>query len=155
MESPRDFFGHPLGYQAINHLNNHPPSTQLGLSEEEPAQPQWDADLALFDQAINDFDDNNIIDGDDDNNNIIDGDDNNNNIIGGNDDNNNYQSGTIVSSTIALGDWEDAAPELVIAKLKQIKPEVYERFGLRPFYKSYNSWEKVNSDQRNGCGVVP
>jgi hypothetical protein len=94
------------------------------LSEEEPAQLQQDAELALFNQAIDDFDHyNNIIDGDDNNNNIVD--DDNNNIIDGDDE--------IVSSTISPADWEDAAPELFIAKLKQIKPEVYERFALWPF----------------------
>jgi len=118
------------------HQSSYQPSSQLGLSEEEPAQPQQDAELALFNQAIDDFVDyNNIINGDDDNNNIIDDDD----------DNNNSQS----ASTYAPADWENASPDVVLAKLKQIKPEVFERFGLRPFYKSYIYWEKMTGEQRN------
>ena len=138
------------------HQSSYQPSSQLGLSEEEPAQPQQDAELALFNQAIDDFDDynniingdddnNNIINGDEDNNNIINGEDDNNNIIDGDDDNNNYQSG----STYAPADWQNASPDVVVAKLKQIKPEVFERFGLRPFYKSYIYWEKMTGEQRN------
>jgi hypothetical protein len=33
--------------------------------------------------------------------------------------------------------------------MKQIKPGVYERLGLRAFYKSYNSWELMTGEQRN------
>jgi hypothetical protein len=93
---------------------------------EEAAQQQQQADLALFDDEEDDvfFD-----------------------HIDNNDDND--QSGALVSSTIAPADWGDASPQVVLAKLKQIKPEVYERFGLRAFDKSYNSWEKMTGEQRN------
>ncbi len=46
-------------------------------------------------------------------------------------------------------DWEGASPGVVMAKLKQIKAEVYEKVGLKAFYKSYNSWEKMMLEQRN------
>ncbi len=58
--------------------------------------------------------------------------------INKNDDNNgdNFQPGTLVSSTNAPADQEDASPDVILAKLKQIKHEVFERLGLQPFYKS-------------------
>jgi hypothetical protein len=144
VHTPGDFF-RPSS-RLSGHQSSYQPSSQLGLSEEEPAQPQQDAELALFNQAIDDFDDyNNIINGDEDNNNIINGEDDNNNIIDGDDDNNNYQSG----STYAPADWENVSPDVVLAKLKQIKPELFEWFGLRPFYKSYIYWEKMDGEQRN------
>ena len=53
------------------------------------------------------------------------------------------------ASSTAARCWAVASPDVVLAKLKQIKPEVFERFGLRPFYKSYIYWEKMTGEQRN------
>jgi hypothetical protein len=74
----------------------------------------------------------------------------NNNL---NNNGDNFQPGALVSSTNAPAGWEYASPDIVLAKLKQIKHEVFERFGLRPFYKTYNSWEKMTGEQRNKAVV--
>ncbi len=46
-------------------------------------------------------------------------------------------------------DWLNDSPNQVIARLKLMKAEVLEQYGLRPFYKSYSQWEKMTTDQRN------
>ncbi len=45
--------------------------------------------------------------------------------------------------------WGSISPDLIMAKMKQLKPEPYEGSGLRSFYKSYNSWEKMATEQKN------
>jgi hypothetical protein len=59
---------------------------------------------------------------------------NNNNII----ESNQTTNSNAVESNLP-GDWEGTSPDVVMAKLKQIKAEVYEKVGLKAFYKSYNS----------------
>jgi hypothetical protein len=80
----------------------------------------------------------------DDEEEVSDDDHNNNNVIESNQNNNNNNN----AESDTPHDWEDASPDVVMAKLKQIKAEVYEKVGLKPFYKSYNTWEKMMLDQR-------
>ncbi len=122
MQTPKDHS------QQLSRQSSDQPTYQLGSFEDEPAKQEKDAELALFHEDDDDIDEmNNNLDN----------------------HNHNYQSGAIVSSNSATADWDDASPNFVLAKLKQIKPEVYKRFGLRSFYKSYNSWEKMTGEQRN------
>jgi hypothetical protein len=44
-------------------------------------------------------------------------------------------------------DFEAVHPDHIITNLKLIKPEVLVRFGLKPFYKSYCSWDKLSVEQ--------
>jgi hypothetical protein len=46
-------------------------------------------------------------------------------------------------------DFEAVHPDHIITNLKLIKPEVLVRFGLKPFYKSYCSWDKLSVEQKN------
>jgi hypothetical protein len=82
------------------------PSSQLDLSEDEPAQQQQDSELALFHDNDHYFEQiTNNLESDDD----------------------NFQPGALVSPTNVPADWEDASPDVVLAKLKQIKQAVFER----------------------------
>jgi hypothetical protein len=51
------------------------------------------------------------------------------------------------SSTGTPPEWQDVPPDAILAKVKTLKQEFLESKGLRPFYKSYNSWEKMTADQ--------
>jgi hypothetical protein len=46
-------------------------------------------------------------------------------------------------------DFEVVHPDHIMTNLKLIKPEVLAHFGLKPFYKSYCSWDKLSIDQKN------
>ncbi len=46
-------------------------------------------------------------------------------------------------------DFEAVHPDHIMTNLKLIKPEVLVRFGLKPFYKSYCSWDKLSVEQKN------
>jgi hypothetical protein len=46
-------------------------------------------------------------------------------------------------------DFEAVHPNHIMTNLKLIKPEVLVRFGLKPFYKSYCSWDKLSVEQKN------
>jgi hypothetical protein len=51
------------------------------------------------------------------------------------------------SSTGTPPEWQDVPPDAILAKVKTLKQEFLESKGLCPFYKSYNSWEKMSADQ--------
>jgi hypothetical protein len=59
----------------------------------------------------------------------------------------NQQEQLSLSGTPA--EWEDVPPDAIMAKLKTLKPDFLESKGLRPFFKSYNSWEKMTAKQRD------
>jgi hypothetical protein len=40
-------------------------------------------------------------------------------------------------------------PDFIMQRLKLIKPEILNHLKLKPFYKSYCSWEKLSTDQTN------
>jgi hypothetical protein len=44
-------------------------------------------------------------------------------------------------------EWEDVPPDAIMAKFITLKPDFLESMGLRPFFKSYNSWEKMTAEQ--------
>jgi hypothetical protein len=46
-------------------------------------------------------------------------------------------------------DFEGVNPDCIMQRLKQIKPEILIHLKLKPFYKSYCSWEKLSTEQRN------
>jgi len=46
-------------------------------------------------------------------------------------------------------DFEAVHPDHIMTNLKLIKPEVLVHFGLKPFYKSYCSWDKLSVEQKN------
>jgi hypothetical protein len=46
-------------------------------------------------------------------------------------------------------EWDGANPDAVIARLKALKETVYTPLGLKPFYKSYTVWSKLNADQQD------
>jgi len=46
-------------------------------------------------------------------------------------------------------DFSGVNPDYIMHRLKLIKPEVLTHCGLKPFYKSYSSWQKLTADQRN------
>jgi hypothetical protein len=49
-------------------------------------------------------------------------------------------------------DFEGVSPDCIMHHLKLIKPEILNHFNIKPFYKSYCSWEKLSTDQRNKTG---
>jgi hypothetical protein len=52
-------------------------------------------------------------------------------------------------SSATPNEWEDVPPGAIMATVKKLKPDFLEAKGLRPFYKSYISWEKLTADQRD------
>jgi hypothetical protein len=46
-------------------------------------------------------------------------------------------------------EWENISPDLIMVKMKLLKSDVYEAYGLKAFYKSYTSWEKMTVEQKN------
>jgi len=48
-----------------------------------------------------------------------------------------------------IPEWDGCSPTAIIRCLKAIDKEELKSLGLREFYKSYSSWEKLTSDQRN------
>jgi hypothetical protein len=46
-------------------------------------------------------------------------------------------------------DFEGVRPECIMQHLKLIKPKILKQFKLKPFYKSYCSWEKLSNGQRH------
>jgi hypothetical protein len=65
------------------------------------------------------------------------------------DTNDQYNVSANVISNGTPPEWEDIPPDIIMATVKKLKPELLEGKGLRPFYKSYNSWEKMTAEQHD------
>jgi hypothetical protein len=46
-------------------------------------------------------------------------------------------------------DFEGVHPDYIMHRLKLIKPDILTHLKLKPFYKSYSSWEKLSTEQKN------
>jgi hypothetical protein len=46
-------------------------------------------------------------------------------------------------------DFEGVSLDYIMQRLKLIKPDLLHQLKLKPFYKSYCSWEKLSNEQRN------
>jgi hypothetical protein len=69
--------------------------------------------------------------------------------VGGGDINNNATNTAFTVDTTVPFEWSGISPDIILAKLKLLKPEVHEPCGLRPFYKSYGKWETMTAEQQN------
>jgi hypothetical protein len=58
-------------------------------------------------------------------------------------------SDNVISNGTTPQEWEDIPPDIIMATVKKLKHKILEGKGLRPFYKSYNSWEKMIAEQRD------
>jgi hypothetical protein len=52
-------------------------------------------------------------------------------------------------SSATPNEWEDVSPDAIMTTVKTLKPNFLELKGLRPYYKSCISWEKMTADQRD------
>jgi hypothetical protein len=48
-----------------------------------------------------------------------------------------------------IPEWDGIMPDQIIKWLKVLDKEELQKLGIREFYKSYNSWEKMTQDQQN------
>jgi len=46
-------------------------------------------------------------------------------------------------------EWEDINPDIIVKTCKAVSPETLKSIGVRDFYKSYPSWDKMTQDQKN------
>jgi hypothetical protein len=46
-------------------------------------------------------------------------------------------------------EWKGVNPDALMKCIKLLKSEVLQPLGLREFYKSYSTWEKMSIDQGN------
>jgi hypothetical protein len=122
-----------------------------GASIEPPPLPSGDAAGTALDVGVeNDdqFRDHHFIDGAF-NQQLYDDDRDPELGVGGGDINNNATDTAFTVDTTVPFEWSGISPDIILAKLKLLKPEVHEPCGLRPFYKSYGKWETMTADQRN------
>jgi hypothetical protein len=122
-----------------------------GASIEPPPLPSGDAAGTALDVGVeNDdqFRDHHFIDGAF-NQQLYDDDRDPELGVGGGDINNNATDTAFTVDTTVPFEWSGISPDIILAKLKLLKPEVHEPCGLRPFYKSYGKWETMTAEQRN------
>lgn len=55
----------------------------------------------------------------------------------------------VVAMTPVPPEWDNIPPDMVIRSMKALKPEILQGAGLRDYFKSYPSWEKMKPEQRN------
>jgi hypothetical protein len=48
-----------------------------------------------------------------------------------------------------IPEWDGCLPDVIIKRLKALDKEELQPLGIKEFYKSYGSWEKMTMDQRN------
>jgi hypothetical protein len=65
------------------------------------------------------------------------------------DTNDQYNVSANVISNGTPPEWEDIPSDIIMSTVKKLKPDLLEGKDLRPFYKSYNSWEKMTAEQRD------
>ncbi len=46
-------------------------------------------------------------------------------------------------------DFEGVDPDYIMDRTKLIRPDILTMLKMKPFYKSYSSWEKLSADQKN------
>jgi hypothetical protein len=55
----------------------------------------------------------------------------------------------LIVTIILEFEWVGISPDIILTKLKNLKLEVHEPCGLRPFYQSYGNWEKMTVGRQN------
>jgi hypothetical protein len=48
-----------------------------------------------------------------------------------------------------IPEWDGCTPDAILKQLKALQKDELAGFGMREFYKSYSSWEKMSIEQRN------
>jgi len=46
-------------------------------------------------------------------------------------------------------EWENISPDIILKRCKALSPESTRNAGVRDYYKSYPSWDKMTADQKN------
>jgi hypothetical protein len=56
--------------------------------------------------------------------------------------------GNITNNSI-IPEWDGSSPDTVVKCLKALNKDQLKELGIREFYKSYGSWDKMTMEQRN------